>query len=163
MNVHWLQGYRPGYGLPRAFYTDPEIFAEEQARIFRNSWFFAGHSIELPKAGDYMTLDVGGAPVVVVRDRDGKVHAHHNVCRHRGSIICTKEKGKATRLVCPYHSWSYAHDGQLIGAPMMGEDFDKAAHGLKRAHAEEFDGLIFVNLSGTPRPSTSCATTCRRS
>lgn len=152
MNVHWLNGYRPGHGLPRDFYTNAEIFAEEQERIFRNNWFFAGHSIELPKSGDYMTLNVGGAPVVMVRDRDGKVHAHHNVCRHRGSIICTKETGKATRLVCPYHSWSYAHDGTLIGAPMMGEDFDKAEHGLKRVHAEEFDGLIFVNLSDTPSP-----------
>ncbi len=152
MNVHWLNSYRPGYGLPRDFYTNADIFAEEQERIFRKNWFFAGHSIELPKSGDYITLNVGGAPVVVVRDRDGKVHAHHNVCRHRGSIICTKEKGKATRLVCPYHSWSYAHDGQLIGAPMMGEDFDKAEHGLKRVHAEEFDGLIFVNLSDTPSP-----------
>ena len=69
MNVHWLQGYRPGYGLPRDFYTNAEIFAEEQARIFRNSWFFAGHSVELPKAGDYMTLTVGGAPALGVPSR----------------------------------------------------------------------------------------------
>lgn len=152
MNVHVLDAYRPGYGLPSNFYTSDEIFAAEQEKIFRNNWFFAGHSVELPNSGDYMTLNVGGAPVVVVRDRDGRVHAHHNVCRHRGSIICTKEKGKATRLVCPYHSWTYAHDGALIGAPMMGDDFDKSTHGLKRAEAEEFDGLIFVNLSDNPSP-----------
>lgn len=152
MNVHVPDTYRAGYGLPREFYTSEEIFAAEQEKIFRNNWSFAGHSVEVPKAGDYMTLTVGGAPIVVVRDTEGRVHAHHNVCRHRGSIICTKEKGKAARLVCPYHSWSYAHDGQLIGAPMMGEDFDKNAHGLKSVHAEEFDGLIFVNLSDTPSP-----------
>ncbi|MGB3899644.1 MAG: aromatic ring-hydroxylating dioxygenase subunit alpha [Mesorhizobium sp.] len=152
MNVHVLDTYRPGYGLPSHFYTDEAIFTAEQEKIFRNNWFFAGHSVELANPGDYMTLDVGGAPVVVVRDRDGKVHAHHNVCRHRGSVICTRERGKATRLVCPYHSWTYAHDGTLIGAPMMGEEFDKASHGLKPAHAGEFDGLIFVNLSDTPSP-----------
>lgn len=152
MNDHWLQGYRPGYALPRDFYTDPARFAEEQARIFRAGWFFAGHSVELPETGDYMTLTVGGAPVVVVRDRDGRVHAHHNVCRHRGSIVCTREKGRAARLVCPYHAWSYAHDGRLVGAPMMGADFDKSAFGLKPAHVGEFDGLIFVNLSDTPSP-----------
>jgi len=152
VNDHWLQGYRPGYALPRDFYTDPARFAEEQARIFRAGWFFAGHSVELPETGDYMTLTVGGAPVVVVRDRDGRVHAHHNVCRHRGSIVCTREKGRAARLVCPYHAWSYAHDGRLVGAPMMGADFDKSAFGLKPAHVGEFDGLIFVNLSDTPSP-----------
>lgn len=152
MNDHWLQGYRPGYALPRDFYTDPARFAEEQARIFRAGWFFAGHSVELPETGDYMTLTVGGAPVVVVRDSDGRVHAHHNVCRHRGSIVCTREKGRAARLVCPYHAWSYAHDGRLVGAPMMGADFDKSAFGLKPAHVGEFDGLIFVNLSDTPSP-----------
>lgn len=152
MNDHWLQGYRPGYALPRDFYTDPARFAEEQARIFRAGWFFAGHSVELPETGDYMTLTVGGAPVVVVRDSDGRVHAHHNVCRHRGSIVCTREKGRAARLVCPYHAWSYAHDGRLVGAPMMGADFDRSAFGLKPAHVGEFDGLIFVNLSDTPSP-----------
>jgi Rieske 2Fe-2S family protein len=87
-----------------------------------------------------------------VRDRDGRLHAHHNVCRHRGSIICPKEKGRSTRLVCPYHSWTYAHDGRLIGAPMMGDDFDKSQFGLKSIHVGEFDGLIFVNLSETPTP-----------
>lgn len=148
MNV--FDAYRPGHGLPRAFYTSAEIFAAEQERIFRNSWFFAGHSIELPKSGDYMTLTVGGAPVVVVRDREGKIHAHHNVCRHRGSIVCTKEKGRAARLVCPYHAWSYSHDGALLGAPRMGDDFDKSTHGLRSIQAEEFDGLIFINLSEDP-------------
>ncbi|MFU0504394.1 aromatic ring-hydroxylating oxygenase subunit alpha [Pseudaminobacter sp. NGMCC 1.201702] len=152
MNVHWLKDYRPGYGLPREFYTSDEIFEAEQEKIFRNNWFFAGHSVELPRTGHYATLNVGGAPVVMVRDSAGKLHAHHNVCRHRGSIICTEEKGKATRLVCPYHSWAYAHDGALIGAPMMGENFDKSAHGLKHVHVEEFDGLIFVNLSDKPSP-----------
>lgn len=147
-----LSTYCPGKGLPREFYLSEQVFAAEQQKVFRSSWFFAGHSAEVPRPGDYMTLDVGGAPVVIVRDRSGTVHAHHNVCRHRGSIICTEEKGTAARLVCPYHSWTYAHDGTLIGAPMMGEDFCKSDHGLKPVHIEEFDGLIFVNLSETPSP-----------
>lgn len=152
MNTHGIDGYRPGYGLPGSFYTDEAIFAAEQERIFRNNWFFAGHSIELPASGDYITLTIGGVPLVLSRDRNGVVHANHNVCRHRGSIICTQEKGKAARLTCPYHSWSYAHDGALIAAPMMGDDFDKAAHRLRRAHVGEFDGLIFVNLADQPSP-----------
>ncbi len=152
MTLHVIDAYRPGFGLPAAFYTSEAIFAAEQERIFRNGWYFAGHSIEIPDAGSYLTLSVGGAPVMVVRDRDGKVHAHHNVCRHRGSIICTHEKGRSTRLVCPYHAWTYAHDGRLIGAPMMGADFDKKSYGLKPVAVGEFDGLIFVNLAETPSP-----------
>lgn len=152
MTMHWLGGYHPGRGLPREAYISDEIFAAEQERIFRNNWFFAGHSIELPASGDYVTLDVGGAPVVIVRGRGGELHAHHNICRHRGSIVCTEERGRAARLVCPYHAWTYAHDGKLIGAPLMGEDFDKRGHGLKPVHVAEFDGLIFVNLSDTPEP-----------
>ena len=139
----------------RANSISARIFSPtEQERIFRNNWFFVGHSVEVHDAGAYVTLCVGGAPVVVVRDRDGKLHAHHNVCRHRGSIVCLKEYGRATRLVCPYHAWTYAHDGRLIGAPMMGEDFDKTSFSLKAVHVGEFDGLIFVNLSDAPSPFT---------
>jgi len=152
MNIHVLDTYRPGHGLPREFYLDEAIFAAEQERIFRNNWFFVGHSVELGEPGAYLTLSVGGAPVVVVRDRNGLLHAHHNVCRHRGSIICLKEHGRATRLVCPYHSWTYTHDGQLMGAPMMGDGFDKKSYSLKPVHVGEFDGLVFVNLSDTPSP-----------
>ena len=152
MTLHVIDAYRPGFGLPAAFYTSEAIFAAEQERIFRNSWYFAGHSIELPDIGSYLTVSVGGAPVVVVRDRDGKVHAHHNVCRHRGSIICTHENGRSTRLVCPYHAWTYAHDGRLIGAPMMGPEFEKRSYSLKPVAVGEFDGLIFVNLADTPSP-----------
>jgi Rieske 2Fe-2S family protein len=147
-----FDSWRPGYGLPRECYLSEAIFAEEQRRIFRSNWFFAGHSAEVPNAGDYLTLTAGGAPLIVVRDRDGVLHAHHNVCRHRGSIICEAERGNAALLVCPYHSWSYAADGTLMAAPAMGEDFDRSAFGLKRVHVGEFDGLIFVNLAAQPSP-----------
>ena len=147
-----FHGYRPGFGLPQGLYLDPGIFAEEQARLFRSNWFFAGHTVEVPGAGDWLTLNVGGAPVVILRDGDGKLQAHHNVCRHRGSLLCTEEKGHAQRLVCPYHSWTYAPDGRLLAAPGMPQDFDKSVHGLKRVAVEQFDGLIFVNLAQTPAP-----------
>lgn len=143
-------GYRPGFGLPKHFYLDADIFAEEQARLFRANWFFAGHSIEVPQAGDYLTLAVGGAPIIVLRGEDGLLQAHHNVCRHRGSILCVDEKGHASRLVCPYHSWTYSSDGQLLVAPSMPADLDKGLYNLKPVAVEEFDGLIFVNLAEAP-------------
>lgn len=144
--------HQPGHGLERDFYLNAEIFTREQALIFRRNWVFAGHSCEIPKPGDYLTGDVGGAPLIVLRDRAGQVRALHNVCRHRGSAICTAEHGNVQRLVCPYHSWSYDLDGSLYGAPHAGDGFDKAGHGLKRAHAGEFAGLIFVNLAEQPTP-----------
>lgn len=147
--------YRQGYGLPREFYVSEKIFVKEQARIFRANWFFAGHSIELPQPGDYMTLAVGSVPVLVIRDADGRLHAHQNVCRHRGSIICAEDRGHAALVTCPYHSWAYAPDGRLVGAPGMPEDFDRSTYGLKRVRAAEFDGLIFVNLASDPQPIDS--------
>jgi Rieske 2Fe-2S family protein len=152
MNVQLLDDYRPGYGLPRDAYLSEAVYAEEQARIFRRNWSFAGHSVELAGAGAYITLDVSNAPVVIVRDSDGVLHGHLNICRHRGSIICTAEQGRAARLTCPYHSWTYALDGALIAAPMMGPGFDKAAHGLKPVQVAEFDGLVFVNLADDAEP-----------
>jgi Rieske 2Fe-2S family protein len=148
-----LASHRDGFALPGAFYTNAALFDAEQARIFRSHWFFAGHSIELPGAGDYLTLSVGGVPVVVLRDAEGVLHAYRNICRHRGSLICTEERGNAPRLVCPYHAWSYALDGQLIGAPMMGAEFDKAAYRLRPAAVTEFAGLVFVNLAADPEPA----------
>lgn len=152
MTIHILDRHRPGFALERDFYTSAEIFAREQESIFRRNWVFVGHSCEIPARGDYFTYDVGGAPMIIIRDREGRVGALHNVCRHRGSLVCTQEAGNAQRLVCPYHAWSYGLDGALVGAPMMGEAFDKSGYGLKRAHAEEFDGLIFVSLAETPCP-----------
>jgi Rieske 2Fe-2S family protein len=147
-----LDLYRPGHGLPQEFYLSDAIFAEEQRRIFRANWFFAGHSVEVARPGDYLTLSVGGAPVIVVRDRDGALHANHNVCRHRGSLLCEAERGHAPLLVCPYHSWSYAPDGALVAAPSMGDSFDKRAFGLRPVQVGEFDGLVFVNLAEQPSP-----------
>ncbi len=143
---------RPCHGLARDFYTSADIFAREQDRIFRRNWVFVGHSCEIPEPGDYLTYDVGGAPLIVIRDRAGEVRALHNVCRHRGSTICTAEHGTAQRLVCPYHSWSYDLDGTVRAAPHMGVEFDKTHYDLKRAHVGEFSGLIFVNLAEAPSP-----------
>lgn len=142
---------QPGCGLPQDFYLDDAIFAREQTAIFGANWFFAGHSVEVRQPGDYMTLTVAGIPVVIIRGQDGTLHANHNVCRHRGSIICTTESGHAARLVCPYHGWTYAQDGQLLAAPAMPDTFARSAYGLKRVPVEEFDGLIFINLSDSPQ------------
>jgi glycine betaine catabolism A len=101
----------------------------------------------VPSPGNYLTVQIGEYPVVVVRDRDGQLNAFHNSCRHRGSRICSAERGSAARLVCPYHQWTYHLDGRLFSARDMGPGFDKAQYGLHRVHCASVGGYIFVCLA----------------
>ncbi|MGE3295039.1 MAG: aromatic ring-hydroxylating dioxygenase subunit alpha [Geminicoccaceae bacterium] len=138
---------RVGFSLPRAFYTDANYHRLDLEHLFYRTWLFAGHECELPSRGHYLTLQVGDYPLVVVRGNDGEIRAFHNTCRHRGSVVCTEAKGKALRLVCPYHQWSYGLDGKLMRGRRMGEDFDPAPYGLKPVHARTVGGLIFVSVA----------------
>ncbi len=121
-----------GYTLPAAWYTDPATFAREQARIFRRAWQYAGLTEELPRPGDFLTRELGGAPVVLLRDRDGQLRAFANVCRHRGSQLVLDACGNRKTLQCHYHAWTYNLDGTLRAAPGMKDEpgFDRACHSL---------------------------------
>ncbi len=140
-----------GFGLEAELYHAPAVFAAELARIFRCHWLFVGHSCELPDRGDFCTWQIGDDPLLVVRGEDGTIRALHNVCRHRGSLVCERERGRAARLVCPYHGWTYGLDGRLLQAPGISAA-GRARFGLKSAQAEEVCGLIFVNLAERPEP-----------
>jgi Rieske 2Fe-2S family protein len=115
--------------------------------IWYRDWLFVGHDCEVPNAGNYMTVQIGEFPIVVVRDRDGGLRAFHNTCRHRGSRICSADHGSSPRLVCPYHQWTYALDGRLIAARDMGSEFDKSKHGLKSVHCASVGGYIWICLA----------------
>jgi Rieske 2Fe-2S family protein len=145
-----LEGRAPGHTLERPFYGSAEGYAFDFDRIFTRQWLFAGHTCELQKAGDFLTLQVGPYPMVVVRGTDGEVRAFHNTCRHRGSRLCPEAHGERVKLVCPYHSWTYDLDGRLLFARDMGPDFDRAAHGLHTAACVEFAGYVFICLAETP-------------
>src|SRR5215510_12701722 len=152
-----IAGCRPGCSLPREFYSDEAIYRCDVDAIWRHGWIFAGHSCEIPKRGDYFTLQVDTDPIIVMRGDDGTAHALHNVCRHRGSIICTEPAGHVTRLVCPYHQWTYDLDGRLLACRGMQEDLDKSEFGLHRLHVREVAGLIFISLAETPMPFESAS------
>lgn len=141
----------PGKSLPQEFYVEPELFEKDLARIFHANWLFAGHTCEVPKPGDYFVLPVGRESILIVRDKEGRLHAHFNVCRHRGSKIATQSKGHCRSLVCPYHQWVYALDGSLSNARLMGEGFDAGEYHLRSAAVREIAGLIFVCLSPEPQ------------
>ncbi|WP_280994259.1 aromatic ring-hydroxylating dioxygenase subunit alpha [Ochrobactrum sp. 19YEA23] len=139
-----LTGRDPNFSLEQKFYTDPDYYKLDLENIFYRDWLFVGHDCELPKTGSYMTVQVGAYPVVIVRDAQGGIRAFHNSCRHRGSRICSAEKGTAAKLVCPYHQWTYELDGRLLFARQVGPDFKPAEYGLKQVHCETVAGYIYI-------------------
>lgn len=148
-----IERRRPGYCLEQPFYSDWEILKLEFERIFSKRWLFAGPGHLIPNPGDYFLMPLLQESIIVVRGKDGKVHAHFNVCRHRGSHICLEPRGHVKQLVCPYHAWVFALDGKLLSARMMPDNFCKEENGLHSLLAREEQGLVFVCMSDPPRDS----------
>ena len=143
-----------GYSLSQPLYNDPHMFRIDMEDVFEREWLFIGMSSEIPKRGDYITVEVGQNPVLIVRDANGDINAFHNTCRHRGSRLCSKERGKVANLVCPYHTWTYDLKGNLLFAGTeMGDGFDMKEHGLRSAHCRVAGGFIFVCLAKHPPES----------
>jgi Rieske 2Fe-2S family protein len=154
--VKTIESYRPGARtLPGRYYTAPEVFAEEQERVFARHWIAVGRSADVSAPGAFHVVDVAGESLIVLRDQQGTLRALHNVCRHRGTRLCTETAGRLSETIqCPYHAWTYALDGRLIGAPHMQEveGFDKRSYPLHQAALAEWEGFVFVSLAATPSP-----------
>lgn len=135
--------------LPQRYFVSPEIFAEEQEKIFSKQWVLVGHQTQIAHAGDYFTAEIAGESLIIVRDKHGAIRAFYNVCRHRGARLCEEQHGHIAAIQCPYHAWTYALDGRLIGAPHMDETrgFSKAEYPLKPARLGLWEGFIFLNLA----------------
>lgn len=141
--------------LPGVHYTSPDILAEEMERIFAQQWHCVGRASRLAEHGDYILRTIADESILVLRDTRGVVRAFFNVCRHRGTRICTEESGRFSETIqCPYHAWTYSTDGRLIGAPHMHdtEGFDKAEFPLHAAAVAEWQGFVFVNIAEKPAP-----------
>ncbi len=145
-----VEGRKPGFTLEGDFFSDQEIYLLDVDKIWRRSWLFTGHTCQIPHPGDYFLYEVGADSIIVIRDDDGRIHGLHNVCRHRGTLLCSQESGRAGRLVCPYHQWVYGRDGRLLSCRGMQEELDKSQWGLKKVHLEELEGLIFICLAEEP-------------
>jgi len=139
-----IEQRKPRYALEGQLYSDPDVYQEDLDQIWHKEWIFAGHTIEINKPGEYLTVQIGNYPVVIVRDDNGEVRAFHNACRHRGSRICAESKGKVAKLVCPYHRWTFNLDGKLIFAANMGDKFNNDDHGLLPVHCEVVETYIYV-------------------
>jgi len=136
--------------LPAWIYRDPEFFELETELIFRPSWQIVCHSNDVPRAGDYHSLEFLGQSIIVLRGEDGAVRAFHNACRHRAARLLDESKGHCgRRITCPYHAWTYGLDGRLLTVPQRGDfkGLDRERHGLAPLEHEVFMGFIFVRLA----------------
>jgi glycine betaine catabolism A len=120
---HTTETFKEGsFTLPGKYYISKEIYQSEMERIFYDRWLCVGRELHIPEPGDYFLSEIGQENIIIVRDKEQKIHAFFNICRHRGTRLCVKERGhlKAT-IQCPYHAWTYNLQGNLIGAPLMDE------------------------------------------
>jgi phenylpropionate dioxygenase-like ring-hydroxylating dioxygenase large terminal subunit len=138
--------------LPSFCYTSEELFTLEKEWIFRSSWLFVGRDEFLPEVGSYVTRELLGTPIIVIRDKSGVPRAFLNSCRHRGSRILDGA-GQASSIRCPFHSWNYSLDGCLIGAPGSAglPNFTKSDVRLDEVRCESAGGFIFVCFDSAAR------------
>ena len=145
--------------MPKSVYTSAEFADLEQRHIFARDWLCAGRADALRETGDYLTMDISGEPIIVLRDRDGGLRAMSNVCRHRMSTLL-EGRGNTRAIVCPYHAWTYNLDGTLRGAPAMAlnDGFCKEQVALPQVRCENWLGWIMVTLDpDVPPPSERLA------
>jgi glycine betaine catabolism A len=121
---------RPGWSLPGAFYRDEAVYRLDIERVWRRGWLFAGHTCEISQPGDYLTVELDSDSLILLRGDDGEIRGFHNLCRHRGSILCRQASGHLNKIVCPYHQWAYGRDGALLACRGMPQTFDKSEFGL---------------------------------
>lgn len=137
--------------LSRLDYCDDDVFELERQRIFHRGWFYVARADTIG-VGGRLVVDVAGESVLVVRDVDGVLHAHANVCRHRGARLCDASQPTGTgSIMCPYHAWTYALDGRLVSTPRVDDDeIDRTPLRLWSIAVDEWQGFVFVNLSTRP-------------
>ncbi len=141
------------WSLPGWLYHDPEFLEAEKRAFLRSAPQVVCHANEIASPGEWRTLEYLGESVIVIRGDDGEVRAFANVCRHRGSRIVDGTAGCAKVLTCPYHAWSYARDGRLVGVPHRGEypELRPDDLGLSPVALETWRGFLFVSLApGAP-------------
>src|SRR5919199_1238177 len=149
-----LDSYDPNKPLAEAetisgpWYTDLRIAELERKHVFGATWQMVGRITQIEKPGDYITTEVAGEPLVIVRGNDGQLRAFYNVCRHHAAAVMTERCGHTQMMRCPYHGWSYTLEGALHGVPEFDgvKNFDRAKNGLVPVRVETWEKFVFVNL-----------------
>jgi choline monooxygenase len=140
--------------IPAAWYVDSRIAELERLSVFSKTWQLVGRTDQLKTAGEFVSTNVAGEPIVVVRGNDGVLRAFFNVCRHHAAAVVTQACGQASLLHCPYHGWNYGLDGSLKGMPEFEgvENFDRGQNGLVPVRVETWECFVFVNLDNQAAP-----------
>ncbi len=142
--------------IPASWYTHVGIASLEQQKVFGRTWQVVARAEQLRSPGQFVTAELAGEPLVLVRDGDHQLRAFYNVCRHHAAAVATEEHGHASIFRCPYHGWSYGLDGTLKGAPEFEGvcNFDRSQNGLVPLKVEEWEQFVFVNLDADAQPLT---------
>jgi phenylpropionate dioxygenase-like ring-hydroxylating dioxygenase large terminal subunit len=134
--------------VDRRIFSDPAVYAEEMEKIFARAWLMIGHESLVPEVDDYFHTYMGEDPVILTRDRQRRLHALLNMCRHRGNRVVRCDDGKAGRFMCTYHGWTYANDGALVHVPGESEAYydalDRPSLGLIEARLDTYAGIVFA-------------------
>ena len=142
--------------LDRAIFTDEQLYRQELRRVFAPSWLFLAHTDQFHKPGDFFTTYMGEDPVIVTMDRNRRIRAYLNSCRHRGARVCRADVGATRNFTCTYHGWAYDLDGKLVSIPNRDgypQSFDTADWGLVEVpNVQSYHGLIFGTWN--PRPES---------
>ena len=151
--VNASEPFERAHAMPTSVYTSEEFLQSEINDIFAKEWFCAGRADSLANPGDYITLELAGRPVMVIRDKHNQLQAQSNVCLHRMSTLL-EGRGNKSHIVCPYHAWTYELSGELRGAPAMGENiaFCKEQLRLPQLRCEEWLGWIMISLNPDAAP-----------
>ncbi len=134
--------------LDRSIFVDPNIYAEEQEKVFGRAWLMIGHESLVPKPNDFFHTYMGEEPVILTRDGRGELHAFLNICRHRGNRVVRTDLGNAANFACAYHGWTFSNDGALEYVPGEEEAYygmlDRGSLGLIEARLETYAGIVFA-------------------
>jgi phenylpropionate dioxygenase-like ring-hydroxylating dioxygenase large terminal subunit len=139
------------YTIPASWYVDEGVAALERQFVFGGTWQVVARADQLQQPGQFVTAQLAGEPLVVVRGPDGQLRAFYNVCRHHAAAVVTEESGVASIFRCPYHGWSYGLDGSLKGAPEFEGvcRFDRGQNGLATVQVAAWEQFVFVNLDAS--------------
>lgn len=134
--------------IPAPWYTSEDIYELERQTVFARSWQLAGRVDQVSEPGQYVTSEIAGEPIVVVRGSDNELRGFFNVCRHHAAAVMTEAAGKVNNLRCPYHGWTYSLEGELKGTPDFTGvcDFDRAKNGLKSVDVALWENWVFVRV-----------------
>ena len=138
-----------------SLYSDAAVFQAELERIWYRTWVYVGHESEVPQPDDFVLKSIGPQPVIMTRDRDGRIHLLQNRCPHRGNQVCMQPKGNARTFTCPFHKWTFANTGKLTAYafPDGYEGQDMEALGLGRVpRVASHRGFVFGSFA-TEGPS----------